>query len=86
MSTSFSRLMEEAKVPKKVNLPGGKEGTRSFHSLRHFYVSASANAQVPEDVRKILAAHKSGSVHQIYTHHDKDTLRAGINSLPKIDG
>ena len=48
------------------------------------YVSALANAQVPEDVRKTLAAHKSGDIHRIYTHHNKETLRKAVESLPDL--
>ncbi|HRQ90251.1 MAG TPA: tyrosine-type recombinase/integrase [Bacteroidia bacterium] len=84
LSTSFRNLMTKADVPRTSILPGGKIGVRSFHSLRHYYVSALANAHVPEDVRKTLAAHKSGEIHRIYTHHNKETLRQAISLLPTI--
>ena len=84
LSTHFRRLMEVADVPREVELPGSRMAVRSFHSLRHFYVSSLANANIPEDVRKTLAAHKSGEVHRIYTHHDKSTLRSAIDSLPEL--
>jgi integrase len=74
LSTSFRNLMTKAEIPREAPLPGGHTGVRSFHSLRHFYVSALANAQVPEDVRKTLAAHKSGEIHRIYTHHNRETF------------
>lgn len=41
LSTTFSNLMKKAEVPKETQLPGGKVGKRSFHSLRH-YCTASA--------------------------------------------
>ena len=85
LSTSFRNLMNKAGIPREAPLPGGHTGVRSFHSLRHFYVSALANAQVPEDVRKTLAAHKSGEIHRIYTHHNKETLRKAVATLPKLD-
>lgn len=85
LSTTFNNLIKKTGIPKEVDLPGGKKGTRSFHSLRHFYVSSLANAAIPEDVRKTLAAHKSGEVHRIYTHHDKATLRNAIDSLPELN-
>jgi integrase len=84
LSTSFRNLMTKAEIPREAPLPGGHTGVRSFHSLRHFYVSALANAQVPEDVRKTLAAHKSGEIHRIYTHHNKETLRKAVESLPDL--
>jgi integrase len=84
LSTSFRNLMNKASVPREAPLPGGLIGVRSFHSLRHFYVSALANAEVPEDVRKTLAAHKSGEIHRIYTHHNKETLKKAVASLPPL--
>ncbi len=86
LSTSFRNLMTKATIPREAPLPGGHIGVRSFHSLRHFYVSALANAQVPEDVRKTLAAHKSGEIHRIYAHHNMETLRKAVSTLPKLDG
>lgn len=81
-STLFSRLMAKAGVPKEIELPGGDKATRSFHSLRHSYVSWMANSDVPEDVRKTLSAHKSSDVHALYSHIDVETMRSAIDTLP----
>lgn len=86
LSTTFSNLMKKAGIPREVSILGGRMVVRSFHSLRHFYVSALANAEVPEDVRKILSAHKSGEIHRIYTHHNIETLRKAVEALPDLSG
>tara|TARA_R110002096_G_scaffold24760_40_gene78134 strand:+ start:177 stop:1406 length:1230 start_codon:yes stop_codon:yes gene_type:complete len=83
-STTFNNLMEKASVPKRVKLSGGAEAKRSFHSLRHTFISSLAKADVTEEIRKELAAHKSAEVHKLYTHHDKSALRDAIGTIPEI--
>ena len=67
-------------------MPGGGTGTRSFHSLRHSYISFMANAQVPAEVRRSLAAHDSAAVHEGYTHHDHEALKACSGLTPHDAG
>ncbi|MFP6873570.1 MAG: tyrosine-type recombinase/integrase, partial [Verrucomicrobiales bacterium] len=74
LSNQFGVLMKRASIPRQVRMPGGETGSRSFHSLRHSYISFMANAQVPAEVRRSLAAHDSAAVHEGYTHHDHETL------------
>ena len=74
--------MSLANVPREIEIDGGDKGTRSFHSLRHFFISSLANAQIGEDVRMTLAAHSSSDVHQLYAKHSADTLREAISVLP----
>ena len=83
-STNFRRWMEKAKVPRKVTTDGGIEAMRSFHCLRHSYISWMTNQNVAEDVRMKLAAHKSSKVHAIYSHHDEDQLRDAVDLLPDL--
>ena len=84
LSTTFSNLMKKAGVPKEVELPGGDVGKRSFHSLRHFFISSLANQGVAEDVRRSLSAHESKDVHRLYTSHDQLTLKNAIDTLPSL--
>jgi len=81
-SQDFRRIMSSANVPREIEIDGGDKGTRSFHSLRHFFISSLANAQIGEDVRMTLAAHSSSDVHQLYAKHSADTLREAISVLP----
>ncbi len=55
---------------------------RSFHSLRHSYNSALANAEVPQEIRRKLVGHSSDGVNDIYTHLDIQVFRGAINKLP----
>ncbi len=56
----------------------------SFHSLRHSFNSAMANAGVTEEVRMKLAGHSTREVHAKYTHHEPAPLRAAIAAIPSI--
>lgn len=56
----------------------------SFHSLRHSFVSSLAAANVPEEIRCQLSGHKSKTVHAQYTHHQLETLRRAVESLPRL--
>jgi integrase len=90
LSMSFSRLMERAGVDGKVKR--GKRGagrtirSRTFHSLRHSFVSALANAGVPLEHRRLLAGHVEPTMTEAYTHTDVETLRAGVDKLPGLGG
>jgi site-specific recombinase XerD len=57
---------------------------RSFHSLRHRFVSQMANAGVAPELRQKLAGRSSGGSHRKYTHLELKTLRAAIGELPSL--
>jgi integrase len=87
LSNQFRRIMFEAKVS-MVRVKGGgnrEVATKSFHSFRHTFTSALANAGVSEEVRKKLTGHRSKTdVHQTYTHHEVEVLRKAVALLPDI--
>ncbi|NJM38476.1 MAG: hypothetical protein HC845_11795 [Akkermansiaceae bacterium] len=58
-STNFSRLMDRAEVSKEITLPTGEKAKRSFHSLRHTFISWMTNQPIQPEVRKALAGHSS---------------------------
>jgi len=72
LSNEFARLMSRAEVVApmgRVKKGRGRQmRTKSFHSLRHTFVSRLANADVSADVRKALAGHDSDEAHARYTH------------------
>ena len=80
-STQFTRIMKRAGVARDVQHAGEHTLRRSFHSLRHTFISLLAEADVPTDVRQRLTGHKSAGVHARYTHHDGALDRA-VASLP----
>lgn len=83
LSMQFAKLMETAGIAREVTLPGGITAARSFHSLRHSFVSWLAEADVQADVRQKLSGHATGAHHATYTHHDAALTRA-IASLPPV--
>jgi integrase len=83
LSTTFTRLMERAGVPREVTIAGGIRAKRSFHCLRHSFTSWLAEADVHADVRQKLTGHSSAGVHAKYTHHDEALDRA-VATLPDL--
>ena len=86
LSEGFKRIMRKAGLDLQVVQGGGRRklARRTFHSLRHSFTSALANAGVPEEVRMKLTGHSSKDVHRGYTHHELETLRQAIGTIPSI--
>ena len=57
----------------------------SFHSLRHSFNSALANAGVAQETRMKLTGHSSIAVNGDYTHLELPKLRAAVGTLPQVD-
>ncbi|MGL5018980.1 MAG: tyrosine-type recombinase/integrase [Luteolibacter sp.] len=60
------------------------EGRRTFHSLRHTFASMLAKGGVSEGLRMELAGHKTPDMARHYTHHELETLRAAVGTLPSF--
>jgi integrase len=87
LSGRFAAIMERAGIEgKRMSVvKGGREvSSLSFHSLRHSFTSALANANVAEEIRMKLTGHSTREVHSGYTHHELDVLRDAIKTLPKV--
>ena len=79
--------MVKAKIQGKIiyHHEGGRGMTTlSFHSLRHSFNSAMANAGVSQEVRQKLTGHASAEMNKLYTHHELETLRNAIAKLPSL--
>ena len=63
---------------------GRQTSSLSFHSLRHSFVSALANAGVAAEVRQKLSGHADDRTHAKYTHHEIENLRAAVALLPRV--
>ena len=85
LSSLFGELLIKAAIdtlPEK--LPGQRTfRAKTFHSLRHTFVSMMANSGVSQELRKELAGHDSDA-HQIYTHHSDESFRNAIRSIPSL--
>jgi integrase len=87
LSGRFAAIMEKAGVEgtKTRHAYGGRAlSNLSFHSLRHSFNSAMANAGVSQEIRQKLTGHVSAEVNAHYTHHELEPLRAAISAIPKI--
>jgi integrase len=89
LSMAFKRIMEKAQVDAGVaRVRSGAKGRsfslRSFHSLRHSFISALANSGVPSELRRKLSGHASEEMHSIYTHHELETIRQAVSVIPRL--
>ena len=89
LSATFKRIMITAGVTGTVlrerKGKGRSVNSLSFHSLRHSFNSAMANAGVSQEVRQKLTGHASAEVNKIYTHHEMAPLRAAVALIPRIE-
>jgi integrase len=90
LSREFKDLMSKAKVDDgRIESSNGGKGRAfsalSFHSFRHSFVSALANADVTDELRMKLSGHKSKSSHQVYTKLELNTLAKAISKLPSLN-
>src|SRR6266550_3934790 len=90
LSMAFKRIMERAKIKgrllREANGAGRSQSSLSFHSLRHSFNSAMANAGVLSEVRQKLTGHSSAKMNAQYTHHEVEELRAAVSVIPRIGG
>ncbi len=89
-SKAFRRIMELAGVAAGIarqsaqGSAGRNVSARSFHSLRHGFVSALSQANVAVELRKQLAGHSSEAQSLHYTHPEFAALRAAVEKLPRL--
>jgi integrase len=86
LSGRFNAIMEKAGVEgKRTQASGGRSlSSLSFHSLRHSFNSALANAGVAQEIRQKLTGHASAEMNAINTHHELAPLRAAVEKLPAL--
>lgn len=86
LSGRFAAIMKKAKIEgKQTQASGGRTlSSLSFHSLRHSFNSAMANAGVSQEIRQKLTGHASAEMNTRYTHHELEPLRAAVSLLPTI--
>ena len=89
LSFHFSTILGIAAKANKTNNPdaadwrGGARG-RTFHCLRHTFISLMTNAGVDSETRRRLSNHDTESAHKIYTHHEIDKLREAVIKIGEI--
>ena len=88
LSMQFKRIMDRAgiqgRILRQATGAGRSQSSLSFHSLRHTFNAALANAGVSVEIRQKLTGHTSPEMNAIYTHHELAPLRAAIGLIPAI--
>jgi integrase len=87
LSGRFAAIMEKAGIEGKItrHAEGGRAtSSLSFHSLRHSFNSAMANAGVSQEIRQKLTGHVSAEMNTRYTHHELAPLRAAVGAIPSL--
>ena len=82
----LKRIFKAANITTSVRIEGRtrKSVVASFHSLRHTFVSLSANAGVPLPVVQSIVGHCSTAMTRHYYHENEDVLRKAVASIPVI--
>jgi integrase len=82
LSKAFRKIMVAAGIGVTASGTTARQTqAKSFHSLRHTFTSWLAAASVPEELRMQLTGHSTRDVHQQYTHHQLEGLRAAVGKL-----
>lgn len=88
LSEEFKReVMLKAGVRGRIvrHTPKGRANeTKGFHSFRHSFTSALANAGIAREMRQALTGHASERMNEIYTHREIETVRQAIVALPSV--
>lgn len=87
LSGQFAKIMARAGIEGKITqhtAEGRKNSSLSFHSLRHSFNSAMANAGVAQEVRQKLTGHATTLANKTYTHIELRPLRAAVELIPSI--
>ena len=88
LSTGFKRIMDKAKIKGRLvrekKGSGRSRSSLTFHSLRHSFNSALANAGVDVELRQALTGHASAEQNETYTHREHKVKRAAVSRVPWI--
>ena len=88
LSMMFKRIMDKAgirgRLLRDATGAGRSQSSLSFHSLRHSFNAALANAGVGVELRQELTGHLSPEMNRLYTHTDIEVKRKAIALLPGI--
>ena len=80
------KIFKAANITMSVRVEGRrrKSVVASFHSLRHTFVSLSANAGVPLPVVQSIVGHCSTAMTRHYYHENEAELRRAVDAIPII--
>lgn len=86
ISHVLARIFKAANIKTSVRIEGRKNKTpeATFHSLRHTFVSFSANAGVPLHVIQAIVGHESTTMTRHYYHENLTALQQAVNAIPTL--
>lgn len=86
VSHKLSSIFKDAKVVTSVRIEGRrcKAPDATFHSLRHTFVSFSANAGIPLHIVQSIVGHESTAMTRHYYHENLEALQQAVNAIPAI--
>jgi integrase len=88
LSMAFKRIMDKAgikgRILREATGEGRSQSSLSFHSLRHSFNAALANAGVGVEMRQELIGHSSLEMNRLYTHPDMEVKRQAVALLPAL--
>ena len=84
---ALKAILEDAGIAASVKIEGRRSATpdATFHSLRHTFVSFSANAGVPLPVVASIVGHTSTAMTRHYYHENEDALRRAVEAVPSLE-
>ena len=86
LDEGLRRIFKTANITMSIRVEGRcrKTVVASFHSLRHTFVSLSANAGVPLPVVQSIVGHCSTAMTRHYYHENETVLRQAVDAIPAI--
>lgn len=87
VSVGLEKIFREARIVTSIQIEGRRTRTpdATFHSLRHTFVSLSANAGVPLPIVQSIVGHSSTAMTRHYYHENEMELRRAIATIPSLD-
>jgi len=88
LSGRYAAITDKARIEgKPIKASDGRTlSSLSFHSLRHSFNSAMANAGISQEIRQKLTGHTSAKTNKVYTHHELEAVRSAVSVIPSIGG
>jgi len=82
----INKVFKNAGIVMSVTVEGRKHKApeASFHSLRHTFVSMSANAGVPLHIVQAIVGHESTAMTRHYYHENVAALQQAVEAIPSI--
>lgn len=86
LQKTIARIFAEAGIKSQITIEGRKRKVShaSFHSIRHSFVSFTANAGIPLEIVRAMVGHGNTGMTRHYYHADENALWTAIASIPII--